>query len=201
MYDAYFNHDGINDPVVMPPIYGLQDVALENYSGEGPISYWNAYVAVTQMHGQGNFTDPGLGINVVANPDLVTPKLPELLEYQLSLETPAPPPGSFDAVAAGRGQTVFTTYCASCHVPPTFTDAGTTLHLAAEVGTDGVRALRGNTDQYRTTPLRALWQHAPYFHDGSAATLDAVVDHYESALGFTLTPEQQADLVQYLKSL
>ena len=31
---------------------------------------------------------------------------------------------------------------------------------------------------YRTTPLRGLWQRAPYFHDGSAATLADVVAHY-----------------------
>src|SRR5438874_8173841 len=63
-YDAYFNHDGKNDPVLIPPAYGLRDVALETYTGEGPISYWNSYVAVTQMHGQGSFSDPRLGINI-----------------------------------------------------------------------------------------------------------------------------------------
>ena len=52
------------------------------------MSYWNTYVAVTQMHGQGNFSDPRLGINVTANPDLVTSKLPALAEYQLSLWHP-----------------------------------------------------------------------------------------------------------------
>lgn len=200
-YDAYFNHDGLSDPVVLPPIYGLQNVELENYSGEGPISYWNAYVAVTQMHGQGSFSDPELGIDMDAHPDLVTPKLPQLLAYQLSLQKPAPPPGTFDAAAAARGQTTFNVRCASCHVPPTFTDASVTLHDPAETGMDPVRAGRGTTEQYRTTPLRALWQHAPYFHDGSAATLEAVVDHYSSTLGFTLSTEEKDDLVEYLKSL
>ena len=54
---------------------------------------------------------------------------------------------------------------------------------------------------YRTTPLRALWQHAPYFHDGSAATLADVVAHYNRARSLGLTTEQQRDLVEYLKSL
>jgi mono/diheme cytochrome c family protein len=202
-YDAYFNYDGMSDPVVMPPIYGLQDVPLETYSGEGPISYWNAYVAVTQMHGQGSFSDARLGINIQTSPDLVTPKLPALLEYQLSLETPAPPMGSFDTAAAARGQSVFqgNAQCASCHVPPTFTDAGTTLHDPATTGTNGLRAQRGTTDKYRTTPLRGLWQHPPYFHDGSAATLTDVVNQYITTMGLTLTEQEKADLIEYLKSL
>jgi cytochrome c peroxidase len=54
---------------------------------------------------------------------------------------------------------------------------------------------------YRTTPLRALWQHPPYFHDGSAADLAAVVSHYESVLPLTLTAQQRADLIEFLKSL
>ena len=36
-------------------------------------------------------------------------------------------------------------------------------------------ASRSATKQYRTSPLKGVWQHAPYFHDGSAATLDDVV--------------------------
>jgi cytochrome c peroxidase len=62
-------------------------------------------------------------------------------------------------------------------------------------------AARSATRKYRTTPLRALWQHAPYFHDGRAANLAAVVDHYTGALKLTLTAEQKRDLVEYLKSI
>ena len=54
---------------------------------------------------------------------------------------------------------------------------------------------------YRTTPLRALWQHPPYFHDGSAATLADVVERYDAASGLGLTVSEKADLVEYLKSL
>lgn len=199
-YDPYWNHDGINAPVVIPPAFGLQGVPLETYTGEGPISYWNAYVAVTQMHGQGSFSEPLLGINIVNRPDLVTQKLPILLAYQLSLETPPPPPGSFDPQAAIEGEQVFSAACASCHVPPTFTDAPT-LHDASETGVNPLYATRGKTGKYRSTPLRALWQHPPYFHDGSAETLEDVVDHYNGVLGLGLTDSQKADLVEYLKSL
>lgn len=58
---------------------------METFTGEGPASYCNAYVAVTQMHGQRNFTDTRLGVNIVQSPDLVTSKLPALRAYQLSL--------------------------------------------------------------------------------------------------------------------
>src|SRR5690606_1985054 len=94
-YDPRINQDGLNTPVVIPPAYGLRGVDLETYTGDGPVSYWNAYVAVTQMHGQGDFSDPRLGISIDREPDLVTEKLPALREYQFSLATPDPSAGSF----------------------------------------------------------------------------------------------------------
>jgi len=160
-------------------------------------------VAVTQMHGRGTFVAPKIGDNIRQTPDLVTSKLPALLLYQLSLEAPAPPAGSYDAAAAQRGAAVFTgaARCASCHMPPHYSDANTTLHAPADAGTNSLLAERGSTGKYRTTPLRALWQHPPYFHDGSAATLEAVVDHYIHALGLRLQPRERTDLVQFLRSL
>ena len=203
-YDPRFNIDGKNTPIVLPPIYGLRHVSHETFTADGPISYWNAYVGVTQMHGQGTFIDPRLGINIVQTPDLVTPKLPALLAYQLSLETPNPPTGSFDRGAAGRGRAVFVTAgrCAQCHVGPALSDINKgVLHDASETGIDPAYALRTATKRYRTTPLRGLWQHAPYFHDGSAATLADVVDHYDRVLALGLSPTQKRNLVEYLKSL
>ncbi len=203
-YDPRFNIDGKNTPIVLPPIYGLKHVARETYTAEGAISYWNAYVGVTQMHGQGTFIDPRLGISVVQSPDLVTPKLPALLAYQLSLETPNPPAGSFDRAAAGRGRSVFMTAarCADCHVGPALTDVNKgVLHDASETGMDPAYAMRTATKRYRTTPLRGLFQHGPYFHDGSAATLVDVVEHYDRILTLRLSSQQKHDLVEYLKSL
>lgn len=202
-YDPYWNLDGISDPVLIPPAYGLRDVALETYSGEGPVSYWNAYVAVTQMHGQGTFVSEDLGIEIRNSPDLVTPKLPALREYQFSIDAPTPPAGSFDVDAAARGEVLFTgkAGCVSCHMGETFTDAGERLHDPEETGMDPAYALRGTTGQYRTTPLRGAWQHPPYFHDGSAETLADVVEHYDTHFGLGLTAEEQVDLTEYLKSL
>ena len=103
--------------------------------------------------------------------------LPALLDYQLSVRTPEPPKDSFDKQAANRGRRLFRNEagCATCHQGPHFTDVlnGPTrnvpfLHHPAEVGMDPEYALRTATGRYRPTPLRALWQHPPYVHDGSA---------------------------------
>jgi cytochrome c553 len=204
MYDPRFNIDGKNGPALIPPAYGLNGVAKEIYTGDDTISYWNAYVAVTQMHGQGSFHDPRLGISITKNPDLVTPLLPALLQYQLSLAAPRPAAGTFDAAAAARGRALFsgTARCATCHVAPLFTDVNRgVLHSPAEVGQDPEYAARSVTGKYRTTPLRGLAQHAPYFHDGSAATLLDVVNHYDVLFALHLTAAQKADLVAYLATL
>jgi mono/diheme cytochrome c family protein len=201
-YDPRYNQDGKSTPLVLPPAYGLAQVKNETYTAEGPISYWNAYVAVTQMGGQGNFSDPRLGIDVKHSPDMVTSKLPALRAYQHSLPAPPPPAGSFDAAIAERGRTVFDRTCASCHVGGSGTDNnGGTLHPPADIGIDGAYAARTANKAYRTTPLRALWQHPPYFHDGSAATLSDVVAHYNRVRKLDLTAEQQRELIEYLKSL
>ena len=203
-YDPRFNIDGLSTPLVIPPAYGLAGVNKETYTAEGPISYWNKYVAVTQMGGRGTFVDPRLGIKIVHAPDLVQRKLGPLRDYQFSLEPPPPPPDSFDPVAAERGEAVFrgAARCASCHIPPLYTDINRgRLHDPEETGMDPAYAERTNTGKYRTTPLRALWQHPPYFHDGSAATLLDVVEHYDRHLGLDLTEDQKLDLVEFLKSI
>jgi mono/diheme cytochrome c family protein len=200
-YDPRVNIDGKNTPLVLPPAYGLADVKNETYTAEGPISYWNAYVAVTQMHGHGNFTDPRLGIDIHQSPDMVGPKLAALRAYQHSIVAPAARAGSFDQAIADRGRVVFDRNCASCHVGTSGTDNNSgKMHTPAETGMNGDYAARTSSKEYRTTPLRALWQHAPYFHDGSAKTLAEVVSHYDGARHLKLTATQQSELVEYLKS-
>jgi hypothetical protein len=201
-YDARTNQDGLSAPVLIPPAYGLADVALETYTGEGPISYWNAYVAITQMGGQGTFIDEDLGISIEADPDLVTPKLDALREYQFSLLPPEPAADSFDAEASERGDALFegAAMCSTCHAGETHTDAPM-LHEPDAIGTDPTEAQRSKTGMYRTTPLGGVSSHPPFFHDGSAATLEDVVTHYNTTFELGLTAPQQADLVEYLKSL
>ena len=210
-YDPRFNLDGINGPQVIPPAYGLNGVHRITSTGDGAdIAYWNRYVAVTQMGGQGSFADSRTGVNVTnGTVDLVSSKLPALQAYQLSLTAPPPPANSFDPAAAARGETVFRSVgtCSGCHTGPTLTDANIRLHAASEVVSEPEPngapsyASRSATKQYRTAPLAGLWQHAPYFHNGSALTLDAVVETYDTKKALGLTTAQKADLVQYLKSL
>lgn len=201
-YDPRYNIDGKNTPLVLPPAYGLALVKNDTYTADGSMSYWNAYVAVTQMGGHGNFSDPRLGIDIKHSPDMVSAKLPALRAYQHSLPAPPPPAGTLDAAAAKRGNLLFDKSCSSCHVGGSGTDNNSgTLHAAAETGVDGAYAARTVNKAYRTTPLRGLWQHPPYFHDGSAATLADVVSHYDKVRKLGLTAEQQKELVEYLKSL
>ena len=209
-YDPRFNFDGHNGPQVIPPAYGLLGINKITVTGDGSeVAYWNRYVGVTQMHGHGSFSEPRTGVNVNNPPDLISTKLAALQAYQLSLSAPSPPQGSFDPAAAARGQQVFTGpgQCATCHAGPLLTDANSRLHSPAEVVSEPEPngapsyASRSATRMYRTAPLHGVWQHPPYFHNGVAPTLEAVVELYDSRKGLNLTAEQKADLVQYLKSL
>ena len=207
-YDPRFNVDGINGPVVIPPAYGLNGINSVTFTGDGSdVAYWNRYVGVVQMGGQGSFSDPRLPLSVTnGTVDLVSSKLPALQAYQLSLKAPAPPPGSFDVAAAARGKEIFEGVgnCVRCHSGEALTDANVRLHVASEAVADQNSppyASRSATKQYRTTPLKGVWQHAPYFHNGSAPTLEAVVQTYNTKQFLGLTPAQVSDLAHYLKSL
>jgi mono/diheme cytochrome c family protein len=207
-YDPRFNIDGLSKPAVIPPAYGLAGIHSITFTGDGAeVAYWNRYVAVTQMGGLGSFDEPRLNLHIAnGTTDLVSDKLPALQAYQLSIAAPPPPPGSFDAAAAARGKVVFegAGQCATCHSGALYTDANTMLHPPADSMAEPETpsyAARSATKLYRTSPLAGVWQHAPYFHDGSAATLDDVVGIYDTRRSLGLTAQQKSDLVQYLKSL
>jgi mono/diheme cytochrome c family protein len=196
---------------VIPPAYGLAHIHRITSTGDGEdIAYWNRYVAVTQMGGHGTFVEPRTGVSVTnGTQDLVSDKLPALQAYQLTLSPPQPPAGSFDPKAAQRGRLLFNTKgtCITCHSGPRFTDANLRLHdpsdVVSEPEPNGAPsyASRSATGQYRTAPLRGVWQHPPYFHNGSAPTLEAVVETYNTRKGLGLTPSEVADLAQFVKSL
>lgn len=137
--------------------------------------------------------------------DLITPKLAALQFYQLAIPAPSPPSGSFDAAAAERGKVLFDgkATCATCHVPPLFTEPGWNMHTAEELGIDDFQANRSPDGRYRTAPLRGLFTHqrGGFYHDGRFATLADVVRHYSVVRDLSLTEEETSDLVEYLKSL
>jgi hypothetical protein len=213
-----FQPDGRSAATLLPPAFGLAGVNLHTFTGWGSVTHWNAFVANLLMHGQGTFFDPRLNdpdkfpvaaragfANVRSTPDRVTPKLAALHFYQLALPAPAPPAGSYDQSAAERGRALFSgkAQCATCHVPPLFTEPGWNAHTPAEIGIDSFQADRSPDGRYRTTPLKGLWTHQQggFYHDGRFATLPDVINHYDAVFGLGLNPGEVGDLAEYLKSL
>ena len=217
-----FRPDGKPAATLNPPAFGLAGVNNHTWTGSwGTITYWNAYVGNLEMHGKGRFYDPRLD-NAEKYPvaartkqghkedgeDRITAKLPALHFYQLSLPRPKAPSGAFDARAAADGEKVFAgkARCASCHVPPLFTEPGWNLHTPEEIGIDDFQAKRSPDGKYRTEPLRALWDtkqihKGGFYHDGRFATLNDVVDHYNNHFALNLSGEEKRNLIEYLKSL
>jgi hypothetical protein len=213
-----FRPDGKPAATLLPPAFGLAGVDLATWTGFGSVTYWNAYVGVTQMHGLGTFFDPrfndkpqypvsaksGAG-NTREKPDRVTPKLAALHFYQLSIPAPKAPAGSYDEAAFERGKAVFNgaAKCATCHVPPLFTEPGRNLHAPSEIGIDSFQADRSPTHMYRTAPLAGLWAHQKggFYHDGRFATLPDVVNHYDRQFKLSLSEANKKDLVEYLKGI
>ena len=223
-YDAELNQDGKayrpdgkSAATVLPAAFGLAGVHLHTYTGWGSVTYWNAYVANTQMYGVGTFYDPRLSTqqfpvgnragfgNLRHQQDRITSKLAALHFYQLAIPAPAAPKKSFDQAAAARGQVLFgqKAKCAQCHVPPLFTEPGWSLHTPDEIGIDSFQADRSPDKRYRTTPLGGLFTRTKggFYHDGRFATLNEVVEHYNGHFRLQLTNVEKADLVEYLKSL
>lgn len=213
-----FRPDGKTAATLIPAAYGLSGVNNHTYTGWGSVTQWNAFVANLEMHGKGTYFDPRLDDadrfpvaaanklgHTKAPVDLITPKLAALEYYEHSLEAPKAKAGSFDAAAAARGKSVFegAGKCASCHVPPLFTEPGYNIHTPAEIGIDDFQASRSPSKGYRTAPLRGLSGHAKggFYHDGRFPTLDAVIDHYDTKQSLGLTAAQKTDLGEYLKSL
>jgi hypothetical protein len=213
-----FRPDGGQAGTLIPPAFGLAGVNLHTWTGFGSVPYWNAYVGATEMHGKGTFFDArfndkaqypvaaksGAG-NTRTMPDEITAKLAPLHFYQLAIPAPPPPAGSFVKAAALSGKRLFAgkARCATCHVPPLFTEPGNNLHAPSEIGVDAFQADRSPTHMYRTAPLAGLWTHQKggFYHDGRFATLPDVVNHYDSFLELGLNEREKQDLIEYLKSL
>lgn len=251
---AYKAAGGI--PVVIPAALGLVGLNKSIFTGDGdtahepagPVSYWNRYVGVVQMHGHGTFSDERIIINGKplnvdhrVGDDLITAILPQLEAYQWSIAAPAlgtdgtkwGVASDLDAQAVARGKAVFEgqAKCSSCHSGSSFTDVNTFgLHPpSASVALDKNYINFSATKQWRTTPLKGIWMHPPYFHDGSGALnsttgkcmdgsdigslagtadrvrqdLACVVNRYNDSQQFNLglADAQRVDLVEYLKSL
>lgn len=213
-----FRPDGRSAATLIPPAFGLAGVNLHTWTGWGSVTHWNAFVANLEMHGKGTFYDPRLDDatrfpiaarerfgHIVATEDQITPALASLHVYQLALAAPDAPRGSYNAAAASRGRSVFNEKgrCASCHVPPLFTEPGYNMHTPEEIGIDDFQANRAPDGRYRTAPLKGLWTHTRggFYHDGRFATLSDVINHYDALWSLGLSASERADLEHYLRSL
>jgi len=215
-----FRPDGGAAATLIPPAFGLAGVNLHTWTGWGGVSHWNAFVAVLEMGGQGTFIDSRLtdadkfpiaaanGFDYIRpepEDDRVTKILPELHLYQLALNAPIPPKGSYDKLAAERGKVLFNNkaQCATCHVPPIYTEPGWNLHLPEEIGIDSFQADRSQDGGYRTSPLKGLWTHVKggFIHDGRFPTLTAVIRHYDKVFNLNLSDNEVSDLSEFLMSI
>ena len=214
-----FRPDGKPAATLIPEAFGHAGHTLHTWTGGwGDVTYWNAYVANLELSGKGNFRDArlmdakkypvaakaGFG-NKRNNPDMVTSKLAALQFYQLAIPIPKAPDSIYNKAAAERGMQVFNNkaQCATCHVPPLFTEPGWNTHKASDIGIDDFQSNRSPDNTYVTQGLRGLWAHMKggFYHDGRFATLMDVVNHYNNFKKLQLTEEEKKDLVEYLKSL
>jgi cytochrome c peroxidase len=226
-----FRPDGGPAATLIPNAFGLLGHNLHTWTGGwGSVTYWNALVAVLELRGKGTFFDERLDdtnrwpiaatarfghTSVAPEEDQVTPKLPALQYYQLSLPAPKPTAGlDFDATAAERGKVLFSgkANCISCHRSPLWTEPGWNDHLPSEMKIDSFQADRSPDGAYKTMNLAGLYirerglfmkpeNKGRYYHDGRFQTLLDVVNSYNSRFGLGLTAQESQDLVEYLKSL
>jgi hypothetical protein len=216
-----FRPDSKPAATLIPPAFGLAGINLHTWTGWGSVPHWNAFVANLEMHGKGTFFDPRLddatvfpiaakaGFGHVApasvDDDRITPKLAALQIYQLAIVAPTAPAGSFDGAAAERGDKLFEgkAKCATCHVPPLYTEPGWNMHTAAEIGIDDFQSSRAPDKRYRTSPLKGIFAHMKggFYHDGRFATLFDVVNHYDQNMSLGLSAQEKSDIVEYMKSL
>jgi hypothetical protein len=216
-----FRPDGKSASALIPPAYGLAGVNMGTSTGFGSTTYWNAFVANLEMHGVGTFFDPRLNDsreypvavrngfdNVRPNGarDEITSKLAALHFYQLAIPAPKPSKeGAPTEAATRRGEALFNgkAKCASCHVPPLFTEPGYNMHTPQEIGIDDFQASRSPTKMYRTAPLGGLTTHEKggYYHDGRFSTLESVIQHYDQFFQTNLTSGEVQDLIAYLRTL
>jgi hypothetical protein len=226
-----FQPDGRSAATLIPNARGLAGHNLHTWTGGwGTVTYWNAFVAVDELHGIGTFFDErfdnadqfpiaaqaGLGhVSIDPDQDQVTSKLPALQFYQLALPAVKPRPGiDFNPYAAERGDELFSgkANCNSCHREPLWTEPGWNQHSADELKIDSFQADRSPGHAYRTMNLAGIFvrerglfmrpeNKGRFYHDGRFQTLGDVIDSYNVRFGLGLTDSEKNDLVEYLKSL
>jgi hypothetical protein len=212
-----FRPDGKPAATLLPAAFGLAGVSQHTYTGWGGVSHWNAFVANLEMGGSGVFWDPrlndstrfpiaakaGFG-NRRPERDLITPKLAALQAYQLAIPAPSSRGNESDAVIRS-GEALFNgkARCATCHVPPLYTEPGWNMHTPQEIGIDDFQANRSPDGRYRTTPLAGMIakQKGGFYHDGRFATLLDAINHYDRHFNLRLSDEEKRHLAAFVSTL
>ncbi len=136
-----------------------------------------------------------------------------MAEFQEILDFPPAPKlnweGKLDPAKASpaelRGQDLFfgKAKCASCHMPPYYTD--NTMHnlqtekFYAPQMINGMKAV--GDGPIKTFPLRGIKDSPPYLHDGRLLTLADTVEFFNLVLQLQLTKEEKSDLTEFMKAL
>jgi len=197
---------GIDLPLGTNGAWGTDSAIIKNFEFGNTLPQW-----VFDALAVAEINEPGIGTEPGVTQEVTRQKLLDLKAFMESIVSPAPK--AFDEAKAEAGWKLFygKANCAACH--------------ASAEGTRGKSArgdITANKGIYFTNivenppqgllglgikvpGLRGLAYTAPYFHDGSAATLADVIKRYTSPdipqVPSTLTVEEQASLVEYLKSL
>ena len=198
-------------PIVIPPIYGLKGVGFETYTGRRPD------LVLEQLRRRRTDGRPGLVQRSAHRPLHQAEARPRHAEAAGAARLSAEPRDACSSEeaastaprrSAAGGCSAMKRGCASCHQGPNV------YRCAQRSQARPAGAARSRRSRHRAGLRRAerhrqvsddaaagLWQHAPYFHDGSAPDLLAVVNHYDQQFGLNLSEAQKADLVEFLKSL
>ncbi len=175
--------DGVGNFKNTKSLLGIKDTAPYGWLGTSPTLEDRVKGTLRTLH-RYEPTDEELG---------------DLAAYLKTLKPPEPPAvKEEDKLAVARGKALFDGKgrCASCHSGPAFDDG-----KSHDVGTGSFPG----EDRFNTPSLRGIGRTAPYLHDGSAETLEAIFKERNSKQRHgeadKLTDEELADLMRYLKSL
>lgn len=186
-----FNHafdDGVLAPLDIPSLRGIRQTAPYGRDGrEASLHAFTRNVVVNEFAGD----EP--------TPVLLDALVVYMQQFEFLPNPKLGPAGRLAAsaqAAARRGEVLFHQpfegmggqSCASCHLPSAlFLD-----RRAHDVGTG---------DHYDTPTLLNARFTAPYFHDGRASTLGAVIAHFDRTFGLDLTASERTDLLAYLQAI
>ena len=221
--------DNVNNPTSYPPLWNFVDLEEQDYAynwdglfknaGNTSLALASQAEAVYDlvMHANGAFgtdtgtiapqlsiTPPQALLDALATAEADAPgnviteqALMDVQMFEKSMTSPAP--GDFDVDMAEEGFMLFNDEtkgnCVGCHQTAEFTGPVVTADITLNTPEGGL------ANGIKTPGLRGVSYTAPYFHDGSAETLDDVIDVYAGRITPALTDDEKAAIAEYLKSL